>query len=422
MITLFEKDYTSSAFKNRLVSVKKEINNLTNEQICNTSLDELEDYYFDKFKINLIELFLENINKEFNETTIEEYNPFYNSGDPYEPKYYHTSGYNIIYEIPFDGDSDLLFLRPTTYLLTRFTINNIICPTENDYGKIIFYLSLKKNDFQDHSDNLNNFVDGKFKSKFNSYITMINYLNNDAKNFNSELMSIIKKLLTDKLKSAEDYFTFREKLNIPLHTNPNAPNTKPILLKKKSKTKTKSFPKQKIEEKEYTISDYDYNNIKNIINLSCISMEKTARTFSKLLEEELRDVILSNLNTHYQGTATGETFNKIGKTDINIPFENKSAYIAECKIWHGIKKFSDAINQLVSYTTWRDVKTSLVIFNKDNKDFTKILDSIDNSLKETSLCINRTRINNHQWQCTFKKNTESTELIEINIAIYDLAI
>jgi hypothetical protein len=81
-----------------------------------------------------------------------------------------------------------------------------------------------------------------------------------------------------------------------------------------------SLPKLNITPVEYAISDDDYNNIKNIINLSCVSMEKTARTFCKLQEEELRDVILASLNTHYLGTATGETFNKRGKTDIHIPF------------------------------------------------------------------------------------------------------
>ena len=151
-------------------------------------------------------------------------------------------------------------------------------------------------------------------------------------------------------------------------------------------------------------------------------MEKTARTFAKLLEEELRDVILSNLNTHYQGTATGETFNKVGKTDINIPFDNKSAYIAECKIWHGSKKFLEAITQLFSYTTWRDTKTSLIIFNKDNSNFLNILDTINTTLKNNTLCINETRLYNNQWQCTFKKSEDSNDFININICIYDLYI
>lgn len=37
--------------------------------------------------------------------------------------------------------------------------------------------------------------------------------------------------------------------------------------------------------------------------------------------------------------AQGETFNKSGKTDILISEESRSAFIAECKIWRGQKKF-----------------------------------------------------------------------------------
>ena len=149
-------------------------------------------------------------------------------------------------------------------------------------------------------------------------------------------------------------------------------------------------------------------------------MEKTACTFTKLSEEELRDVILSNLNTHYLGSASGETFNKTGKTDIYIPFGNKAAYIAECKIWHGSKRFLEAIRQLSGYTTWRDIKTSLIIFNKDNKNFNTILDAIDQSLN--SICKDIIRQGQNQWQGTFSKEKGSDDMLTINITAYDLYI
>lgn len=151
-------------------------------------------------------------------------------------------------------------------------------------------------------------------------------------------------------------------------------------------------------------------------------MEKTARTFNKLLEEELRDVILSNLNSHYQGTASGETFNKVGKTDIYIPFENKAAYIAECKVWHGSKKFVEAIDQLCGYTTWRETKTSLIIFNKENKDFSSLVDNIDTVLKTLERCKSIIRLEHNQWQGIFSKELISKDTLTINVMIYDLYI
>ncbi len=128
------------------------------------------------------------------------------------------------------------------------------------------------------------------------------------------------------------------------------------------------------------------------------------------------------MNTHYQGTATGETFNKRGKTDIYIPFDNKFGYIGECKIWHGIKKFNEAIEQLFSYMTWRDTKTSLIIFNKDAKDFKKILETVNEDLMSNKLCENSVKTKDNEWQCVFKKYGDSEERIKMNICIYDLRI
>lgn len=78
----------------------------------------------------------------------------------------------------------------------------------------------------------------------------------------------------------------------------------------------------------------------------------------------LRDHFLLQLNGHYEGGATGETFNASGKTDILIRAENRNVFIAECKFWRGKKAFDEAIDQLLGYLTWRDSKCALIVFNK----------------------------------------------------------
>ena len=91
--------------------------------------------------------------------------------------------------------------------------------------------------------------------------------------------------------------------------------------------------------------------------------------------------LLATLNTYYQN-ATGETFRKVGKADINIEFDNKAAFIAECKIWYGEKAFNDAIKQLLNYSTLKDLKLSLIIFNKEERSFINILEKIEKWVKE----------------------------------------
>src|SRR5262249_10958172 len=87
-----------------------------------------------------------------------------------------------------------------------------------------------------------------------------------------------------------------------------------------------------------------------------LMMERSPRTFAKLEEEEIRDHFLLQLNGHYEGSATGETFNAAGKTDILVREGNRNLFIGECKIWHGSNKFAEAIDQLLGYLTWRDTK------------------------------------------------------------------
>jgi hypothetical protein len=147
-------------------------------------------------------------------------------------------------------------------------------------------------------------------------------------------------------------------------------------------------------------------------------MESAPEGFSLLEEEKLRDVLVSTLETHYENLVTGETFRKNGKTDILVRFENKAAFIAECKIWHGIKKFDDAVKQLFGYTTWKDTKVALIVFNKENKNFKSILDSVEKWIKEN--CNGSGRKNGNMWSCSIYR--EETQMdIKVTIAVYDIS-
>lgn len=109
----------------------------------------------------------------------------------------------------------------------------------------------------------------------------------------------------------------------------------------------------------YSLSDY---------------MEGHLKTFSSYDEPEIRDYILGYLDTHYKGRTGGETFHKEGKTDILLKFKDRTKFVAECKLWKGPKYIRNAIvNQLMEkYTTWRDVETAILIFNRDTKQSTVI--------------------------------------------------
>lgn len=107
-----------------------------------------------------------------------------------------------------------------------------------------------------------------------------------------------------------------------------------------------------------------YRDILDVVRSWATSLERTPKTTDKLDEEELRDLLLGNLNGYWRGAAGGELFNGSGKTDILIRDGDRNAFIAECKIWRGAKAVTDALDQLLSYLVWRDSKAALVVFIK----------------------------------------------------------
>ena len=136
---------------------------------------------------------------------------------------------------------------------------------------------------------------------------------------------------------------------------------------------------------EPTLDEPDYEHILEVIENMTQVMERSPSAFSTMDEESLRSHFLVQLNGHYEGQATGETFNYEGKTDILIRSEGKNIFIAECKYWGGPNTLTAAIDQLLDYSSWRDTKVAVIVFNK-NKDFTNVLDSIRSTTEKHPNC------------------------------------
>ena len=247
---------------------------------------------------------------------------------------------------------------------------------------------------------------------------MSEYINNDIHQYNESLPSITRKLLEERREKADEFASFSKALKIPLNLNPSSPNLTPIILKKPHRGNLNE-PKQCEPEKQYYIDDSDFENIVKIIHICGAALEESARTFNRFNEEELRDYIKGILSSHYENAVTGETFRRVGKTDIQIQREDKAAFIAECKVWHGIKLFGDAIDQLFCYATWKDTKLSLIVFNKDNKNFAGIQQQVQNWIKEN--CKSYKQWNSNIWDCV-KYREDTGRDVRLAIALYDVSI
>ncbi|MFG1770778.1 hypothetical protein ACGFIX_14495 [Nocardia salmonicida] len=98
------------------------------------------------------------------------------------------------------------------------------------------------------------------------------------------------------------------------------------------------------------------------------SLERYPSQTSGRGEEQLRDLLLITLNAVFRGNASGEALNRVGKTDILIRADDRNILIAECKLFDPKNKQSvktaltNAIDQLLSYLSWRDQHCALVLF------------------------------------------------------------
>jgi len=129
------------------------------------------------------------------------------------------------------------------------------------------------------------------------------------------------------------------------------------------------------------LSRDQFETIFDLVDGSCQQFERTPAGFTKLNEEELRNVILSNLNQVTRGQAQGEAFSKRGKTDILLRVPEGGLFITECKNWTGKKGFVAAIEQVLGYLTWREAYGVVAFFIR-SRNFSEVLTTIKNAIPQ----------------------------------------
>lgn len=408
---LFNLGYVSAYFDLITENLRREINALSDAEIILTDKNDWLVYFSNKYAIEQIELYEERTHFEFSQKNVQAY-------DDFRRQYYNTEGYEASYKIPFDGNAKVLYYQPSHFYWSSFSVDYIKEPDDENEGYLYYKLSYRRDEVARNMEHLDAFLKERFERFFKETRDMISFVNSDVESFNKSLPVKIETLLKSRKEKADEWCKVTQKLQIPLVLDAASPNVVPMALKKRVK-KTIVKPTQKPQSPEYYVGDGDYDNIVNIINSCCMAMERSASTFGKLEEEELRDFITSTLNTHYVDSVTGETFRRRGKTDILITFENAEAFIGECKVWHGVKLLGEALEQLLCYTTWRDLKTAIVIFNKVNKNFDNIQKQTEQWIAENSKSWKRR--NGNVWDCVIYSDFHGHD-IKVAVCLYDIMV
>ena len=346
----FHDSDTFTVFRNIVDSVTNEIKSLDNNYVLKASEVELEAYFIGKMTIEPLEFHSEEYYiKNESGTPIDVSHDFNRAVFPGERAV--VSGTKVDIAIPFSGTSWLWTVRASTFSVSGYPdieINN---------GEVLLSISFP-DDLAD-SDRLRANIDRDIQSLKDA----VQYLKNDVMGHNTSAPSVVKQALESKRNLARAATGAVAALGIPVKRAEASPTfTIP------TKRRTRPTKRPIVETGEYkpepVLDEEEYQHILEILRSISLVIERNPSSFASLDENSIRDHFLLQLNGHYEGGATGETFNAAGKTDILIREENKNVFIAECKFWHGQEAFREAVDQLLGYLTWRDSKCALLIFNR----------------------------------------------------------
>jgi hypothetical protein len=280
-------------------------------------------------------------------------------------------------------------------------------------GEIVFSVT-----FPDDSadpDKLRGDIDRVTKS----LVGAVNNLKNDVNNHNNSAPSKIKEALARKMKLAQSAQGAVVALGIPLKKR-DTEATFTIPAKRRESPAKRPVVATGKYELEPVLDEKEYQHILEVLKSMSLVIERNPSSFATLDEEAIRDHFLLQLNGHYEGSATGETFNASGKTDILIRVENKNVFIAECKFWRGPKGFDEAIDQLLRYLTWRDSKCALLVFNK-TKDSSAVrlkMHEVMSARKEHRKTISHRSDGDSRY--VFVKESDPGKEITITTQLYDI--
>ena len=260
--------------------------------------------------------------------------------------------------MPFKGDVEFFRVQPSSFSLS---------PPRATIGKGELLLTYVRTDQNAEA------IKRDYQGTVNSIKQYLRSLSESAAQFNNQL----EDLVTSQMKTRKDRLLadagMTAAIGLPMKKRDGHPLPMPFpspdARRRSSRSGAGSF------KPEPALSNEDYQEILRIMKNMVQVMELSPHAFSDMGEEDLRFHFLVQLNGAFQGQATGETFNFQGKTDILIRVDGKNIFIGECKFWKGEKGFLATLDQLLSYLSWRDTKTAVIIFNR-NADFTAVLSKI----------------------------------------------
>lgn len=345
----------------------KEINTQSENYILNVNIDDYAEHLASNYSLDIPELhfdkvYVDSVERDIPASKFPRHDLFY-----IEEKYYKKEV--IIYHLPYTGDIGILQYRPNPW-----NSSTIEVAVNNKLSCLLIEVINFYNDPE------------KIKQAYNQTLHIISgnyeHLRSNCNAYNNDLLFTAKQAIENRRKKLLAKNDLMSSLGVPIKKREDVSQTfsvpKPVLREKV--IINKPVVKDATYKPEPTLDEDNYREILKIISDVGHNLERMPSTYKGKGEEDIRDNILIILDPQFElGSASGETFNKSGKTDICLRYDSSVVFIAECKYWKGEKAFLKTIDQLLGYLTWRNSKVAIINFVQ-NAEFTDVLNKVKSSI------------------------------------------
>jgi hypothetical protein len=397
---LFSKGDLFSALGVQTRSVSRLVEEIPRDQFLATSVDTLVEHLVAKLAIDPLVLHEDQMSMEHSEIKIDVTGRF-EYGGSLDGRPIHVDGHQLTFHLPFSGDAQLWDIRPN--LLGAGPQGEV-----DARRKVLTLL------FKNTANTEQQWYQNELKSSLQLIRQSIDAQSSMLAQYQKDLPARVRDAVSHRRGQVSKLHDLVAAFNIPMARKAGMPDYRPVDVQKIKTVAALPHAPAAGFKPEPAITDELYEEILSNIRHMGATFEGTPQTYQPLGEEGLRDIILASLNGVYQGAATGEAFRKYGKPDLRIEEQSRSAFVGECKLWGGERVLISALEQLLDYTTWRDGKAALIMFNKSVAGFAGLQETIAKALPAHGLFL-RDKGCRHMGEHRFAFRTKEDEGREITI-------
>lgn len=348
MTELFTRGYLRDFMALRVSSTVSALERMSEDEVLRRSADDLVADLVTRARLDPLAIGDEPIDGGVKEGTIEVPDNFGRYGKTVRQPVFRV---HAIYE--FSGEPDLLHYIPSTYLAF------VKIEADIDIAKRTLTV---RTTVPDQGPLNAEGVRRSLESEIGQVRTNARHATTEVATFNSGLEALVRPAVERRKLYLQKRRDLSGALGFPLQKRNDAPATVPMSRKKIGAARTANPRVNAPYEDEPALTEAQYEDAISVVKSTILAMERSPSVVAHKDEEEIRDLILVQLNGTFEGNATGETFVKSGKTDLLIRVNDRHVFVGECKWWSGAKAFGSAIDQLLSYLPWRDEKAALIVF------------------------------------------------------------